>query len=98
MLALDSYTFDMARVLTTAATGTAQAASTAAPFAASDFLSGAGSIPAQFATSIRQEQRSGSGSRTGQAHGMLHLGPDPTFALPPVGGPSKRITGFVPRP
>jgi hypothetical protein len=49
MLGLGSYVPDLARVLTSAATGTAQTASTAAPFAANDFLSGAGSIPAQLA-------------------------------------------------
>jgi hypothetical protein len=41
MLCLGSYAPDLARVLTSAATGTAQTASTAAPFAASDILSGA---------------------------------------------------------
>jgi hypothetical protein len=34
-------------------------ASTAAPFAINDFLSDSGSIPAQFATRIRRDRRSG---------------------------------------
>ena len=59
VLAPGSYTPDLARVLTSAATGAAQTTATASPFAVNDFLAGSGSIPAQFATSIRQDRRSG---------------------------------------
>jgi hypothetical protein len=89
-LAPGSYTPDLARVLTSAVTGTAQTVSMAAPFAVNDFLSGSGSIPAQFATSIRQDRRDGV-SFTGR----FAPAPDPTFALPLAGGRSYWVIGTM---
>jgi hypothetical protein len=77
VLAPGSYTTDLARVLTSAATGAAQTTSMAAPFAVNDFLAGSGSVPADFAASIRQDRRAGV-SFTGR----FSPAPDPTFALP----------------
>jgi hypothetical protein len=77
VLAVGSYAPDLARVLTSAMTGTAQTTSTAAPFAVNDFLAGSGSIPVQSATFIRQDRRDGV-SYTGR----FSPTPDPTIALP----------------
>jgi hypothetical protein len=90
VLAPGSYTTDLARVLTSAATGTAQTAPTAAPFTVNDFLSGSGSIPAQFATSIRQDRREGV-SFTGR----FTPAPDPTFALPLADGHGYWVIGTM---
>jgi hypothetical protein len=90
VLAPGSYTPDLARVLTSAATGAAQTASTASPFAVNDFLSGPGSIPAQFATWIRQDRQSGV-SLTGH----FSPAPDPTFALPLAGGRGYWVIGIM---
>ena len=72
VLAAGSYAPDLAQVLTSAMTGTAQTTRTAAPFAVNDFLAGSGSIPVQSATSIRQDRR-----ERGQPHRALHPGPRP---------------------
>jgi hypothetical protein len=77
VLAPGSYALAVARVLTSAATGAAPTAAAASPFAANDFLAGTGSIPAQFATSIRQDRRGGV-----RHTGRFSPAPDPTFALP----------------
>jgi hypothetical protein len=90
VLALGSYTPDLARVLTSAATGAAQTASTASPFAVNDFLSGSGSIPAQFAAWIRQDRQSGV-SLTGR----FSPAPDPTFALPLADGRGYWVIGIM---
>ncbi len=81
VLASGSYTPNLARVLTSAATGAAQTTATASPFAVNDFFAGSGSINAQFATSIRQDRRSGV-SFTGR----FTAAADPTFALPLADG------------
>jgi len=77
VLAPGSYIPDLARVLTSAATGAAPTVSMASPFTVNGFLSGPGSIPAQFATWIRQDRQAGV-SLTGR----FTPAPDPTFALP----------------
>jgi hypothetical protein len=65
VLAVGSYTPDLARVLTSAMTGAAQTTSTAAPFAVNDFLAGSGSIPVQ---SLRPSGRTaGTGSASPDA-------------------------------
>jgi hypothetical protein len=89
-LAPGSYAPDLARVLTSAATGAAPTASTASPFAVNDFLSGSGSIPAQFAAWIRQDRQSGV-SLTGR----FTPAPDPTFALPLAGGRGYWVIGIM---
>jgi hypothetical protein len=90
VLAPGSYTPDLARVLTSAATGAAPTAATASPFAVNDFLAGTDSIPAQFATSIRQDRRSGV-SYTGR----FTPAPDPTFAVPLAGGRGYWVIGIM---
>jgi hypothetical protein len=90
VLAPRSYAADLARVLTGAATGARQTASTAAPFAVNDFLSGSGSVPAQFATWISQDRQSGV-SLTGR----FTPAPDPTFALPLAGGRGYWMIGTI---
>jgi hypothetical protein len=90
VLAPGSYTPDLARVLTSAATGTAPTATTASPFALNEFLAGTGSIPAQSATSIRQDQR-GRVSYTGR----FSPAPDPTFALPLADGRGYWVIGIM---
>ena len=59
VLAPGSYIPALARVLTSAATGAAQTVSMASPFTVNGFLSGPGSIPAQFATWISQDRQGG---------------------------------------
>jgi hypothetical protein len=90
VLAPGSYTPDLARLLTSAATGAPQTAPAAAPFTVNDFLSGSGSIPAEFASSIRQDQRAGV-SYTGR----FTPAPDPTFALPLAGGRGYWVIGIL---
>ena len=81
VLAATSYAPDLARVLTSAMTGTTPTTRTAAPFAVNDFLAGPGSISVTSATSIRQDRRDGV-SLTGR----FTPAPDPTVALPLAGG------------
>jgi hypothetical protein len=88
VLAPGSYTPDLARVLTSAATGVAQTASAASPFAVNDFLAGAGSVSAQFATWIRQDRRSGV-----SLAGRFTPAADPTLALPLAGGRGYWVIG-----
>jgi hypothetical protein len=89
-LAPGQYAPALARVLTRAATGTAETATAAAPFAVNDFFTGPGSINAQFATWIRQDSRAG-----------VHLisrfttSPDPTFALPLAHGSGFWLVGIM---
>jgi len=83
-----SYTPDLARVLTRAATGVAQTASAASPFAVNDFLAGSGSVPAQFAAWIRQDRRSGV-----SLAGRFTPAADPTLALPLAGGRGYWVVG-----
>ena len=90
VLAVGSYTPDLARVLTSAMTGAAQTTSTAAPFAVNDFLAGSGSIPVQSATSIRQDRRDGV-SLTGR----FTLTRDPTVALPLADGRGYWLIGVL---
>jgi hypothetical protein len=90
VLAPGNYTSDLARVLTSAVAGAAQTASTASPFAVNDFLSGSGSIPAQFAAWIRQDRQSGV-SLTGR----FAPASDPTFALPLAGGRGYWVIGIM---
>jgi hypothetical protein len=90
VLAPGAYTSDLARVLTSAATGAAQTASTAAPFAVNDFLSGSGSVPAQFATWISQDRRGGV-----RLTGRFIPAPDPTFALPLADGRGYWVIGSM---
>jgi hypothetical protein len=90
VLAPGSYTPDLARVLTSATTGAAQTASAASPFAVNDFLAGSGSVPAQFATWIRQDRRAGV-SFTGR----FTPAPDPTFALPLADGRGYWLIGIL---
>jgi len=90
VLDVGRYASDLARVLTNADTGTAQATSTAAPFAVNDFLAGSGSIPVQSATSIRQDRRDGV-SLTGR----FTPAPDPTVALPLAGGRGYWLIGIL---
>jgi hypothetical protein len=90
VLAPGSYAPDLARVLTSAATGAAQTTAMAAPFAVNDFLAGSGSIPAEFASSIRQDQRAGV-SYTGH----FTPAPDPTLALPLADGRGYWVIGIL---
>jgi hypothetical protein len=90
VLAPGSYTPDLARVLTSATTGAAPTAATASPFAVNDFLTGPGSIPAEFAASIRQDRRGGV-SYTGR----FTPASDPTFALPLAGGRGYWVIGIM---
>jgi hypothetical protein len=83
-----SYTPDLARVLPRAATGVAQTASAASPFAVNDFLAGSGSVPAQFAAWIRQDRRSGV-----SLAGRFTPAADPTLALPLAGGRGYWVVG-----
>jgi hypothetical protein len=85
-----SYVPDLARVLTGAATGAAQTAQTASPFAVNDFLAGSGSIPAVYATSSRQDRRGGVSFTT-----RFAATPDPTFALPLAGGRGFWVIGAL---
>jgi hypothetical protein len=85
-----SYAADLARVLTSAATGAEPTAGTASPFAVNDFLAGPGSIPAQFATSIRQDRRGGVGYST-----RFTAASDPTFALPLANGRGYWVIGIL---
>jgi hypothetical protein len=77
VLATGGYAPDLAQVLTRALTGAAVTTATAAPFALNGFLSGPGSINAQFAKLIGQDKRAGV-SFTGR----FTPAPDPTLALP----------------
>jgi hypothetical protein len=88
VLAPGSYTRDLARVLTSAATGVAQTASAASPFAVNDFLAGPGSVPAQFATRIRQDRRGGV-----SLAGRFAPAAGPTLALPLAGGRGYWVIG-----
>ena len=90
VLAPGSYIPALARVLTSAATGAAPTAAMAAPFTASGFLSGPGSIPAQFAAWIRQDRQAGV-SLTGR----FAPAPDPTFALPLADGRGYWVIGTM---
>ena len=90
VLAPGSYTPDLARVLTSAVTGAAQTAPAASPFTVNDFLAGPGSVPAQFATWIRQDRRSGV-SLTGR----FTPAPDPTFALLLAGDRGYWVIGIM---
>ena len=90
VLASASYTPNLARVLTSAATGAPQTTATASPFAVNDFFAGSGSINAQFATSIRQDRRSGV-SFTGR----FTAATEPTFALPLADGRGYWVIGIM---
>jgi hypothetical protein len=90
VLAPASYASDLARVLTGAATGTTQTASLASPFAVNDFLAGPGSIPAESATGIRQDRRSGVRYTT-----RFTRGPEPTLALPLAAGRGYWVIGIL---
>jgi hypothetical protein len=90
VLAPDSYTPDLARVLTRAMTGAQTTTTTAAPFAVNGFLSGSGSVNGQAATWIRQDRRAGV-SFTGR----FTPAPDPTFALPLANGRGYWLIGFL---
>jgi hypothetical protein len=90
VLAPDSYTADLARVLTRAMTGAQPTTMTASPFAVNGFLSGSGSVNGQAATWIRQDQRAGV-SFTGH----FTSAPDPTFALPLANGRGYWLIGFL---
>jgi hypothetical protein len=90
VLAPGSYTSDLARVLTRADSGAAQTAQTASPFAVNDFLAGPGSVPAQSATSIRQDRQGGV-----TFTGRFAAAPDPTFALPLANGRGFWIIGTL---
>jgi hypothetical protein len=85
-----SYVPALARVLNGAATGAAQTAQTASPFAVNDFLAGSGSIPAVYATSSRQDRRGGVSFTT-----RFATTPDPTFALP-LRGDREGLAGRQP--
>jgi hypothetical protein len=85
-----SYVPALARVLNGAATGAAQTAQTASPFAVNDFLAGSGSIPAVYATSSRQDRRGGVSFTT-----RFATTPDPTFALPLAGGRGFWVIGAL---
>jgi len=90
VLAPGGYTPSLAQVLTRAATGATQTAPAAAPFTVNDFLAGPGSIPAQFAASIRQDRRAG-------VTFAVRFGPtpDPTFALPLAGRRGYWVIGAM---
>ncbi len=90
VLAAGRYAPDLARVLTSAMTGTAQTTRTAAPFAVNDFLAGSGSIAVQSATSIRVDRRDGV-SFTGR----FTPAPDPTVALPLADGHGYWLIGIL---
>ena len=90
VLAAGRYAPDLARVLTSAMTGTAQTTRTAAPFAVNDFLAGSGSIAVQSATSIREDRRDGV-SFTGR----FTPAPDPTVALPLADGHGYWLIGIL---
>lgn len=90
VLAAGSYAPDLARVLTSAMTGTAQTTATAAPFAVNDYLAGSGSIPVQAATWIRQDRR----DRVSFT-GRFTPAPDPTVALPLAGGRGYWLIGIL---
>ena len=89
-LAPGDYASDLARVLTHAATGAAETAAAASPFAVNDFLSGSGSVNAQSATAIRQDQHGGV-SFTGR----FTPAPYPTLALPLAGGRGFWVIGIL---
>ena len=90
LLAPGRYASDLARVLTRAASGAAQTAGAASPFAVNDFLAGSGSIPATSAKSIRQDRRAGVSYTSGFAPS-----PDPTFALPLADGRGYWVIGIL---
>ena len=89
-LAASSYAPDLARVLTSADTGTAQTTSTAAPFAVNDFLAGSGSVPVTSATSIRQDRQDGV-----SLTGGFTPASDPTVALPLADGRGYWLIGIL---
>jgi hypothetical protein len=89
-LAPADYATALARVLTSAATGNAETATAAAPFAVNDFFAGSGSVNDQFATWIRQDSRAG-------VHLTSRFTPagDPTFALPLAHGRGFWLIGIM---
>jgi hypothetical protein len=80
-LAPGDYAPALARVLTRAATGTAETTTAASPFAVNDFFAGSGSIPETSASSIRQDRPAGVSFTS-----RFTTTPDPSFALPLAGG------------
>jgi hypothetical protein len=90
VLATGGYAPDLARVLTRALTGAAATTATAAPFALNGFLTGPGSINAQFAKLLERDKRAGV-SFTGR----FTPAPDPTFALPLATGRGYWLIGIL---
>ena len=90
VLAPASYTADLARVLTRASAGGVETAAAAAPFAVNGFFTGPGSVNAQSANSIRQDQRGGVSFTQRFAPAT-----DPTFALPLADGRGFWVIGIL---
>jgi hypothetical protein len=90
VLAPAGYAAALARTLDHAATGAAETAAAAAPFAANSFFTGPGSFTAQSATQIRQD-------RAGGATLAEKFAPtaDPTLALPLAGGRGYWLVGVL---
>jgi hypothetical protein len=90
VLAPADYAATLARTLDHAATGAAETAATAAPFAVNSFFNGPDSFTAQSATQIRQD-------RAGGATLAEKFAPtaDPTLALPLAGGRGYWLVGVL---
>jgi hypothetical protein len=89
-LAPGDYAPALARVLTHAATGAAETAAAASPFAVNDFFAGSGSIPETFAGLIRPDRRAGVSLTE-----RFTTTSDPTFALPLAGGRGFWLIGIM---
>jgi len=90
VLAPGGYAPELARVLTGAQSGASETTAAAAPFALNGFLSGPGSISAQFTRQLRQDRRGGV-----TIAGRFTTTPDPTFALPLANGRGYWLIGTL---
>ncbi len=90
VLAPAGYGAALARALDHAATGAAQTAAAAAPFAVNSFFTGPDSVTAQSATQIRQDRAGGATLAT-----QFAPAGDPTLALPLAGGRGYWLVGVL---